>query len=478
MHQRRAASAAPTSAMMDMTAPVMVIRHHILASLAALPTALPELARVTQALGAEIAAQGLWETLLLVAMFLALGFLVERLYWRATTGFRHRLIALPLDTVQERLRAVGLRLAFGLGWTASFAVGSLGAFLLFDWPPLLHALIARVLLLVVVVWLTTILLRFVIAPGAERFRILPVSTASARHWYFWLTIAVGWYAGAHVLHRFLIDLGLSEPVEILLADIFSLVWLGILLLALWRRPALRSEEEPSAERRATARLRNALLTVALVLAWLLVPIGALKFFYTVVILAGLLALLRITNLSAHHVLRPAGTEHAEAVPPLISALLDRGLRALWIIGAALLLAWIWEVDFSSMSSDTTLSRLLRGALHAVVIVLVVELVWHILRTWIDRNLAEAQGTGAADTPEAHQRRARVRTLLPIARNVLFVVLVVMAALMALSALGIEVGPLIAGAGVVGVAVGFGSQTLVIYAARLGVGRQGMPVASR
>ena len=54
----------------------------------------------------------------------------------------------------------------------------------------------------------------------------------------------------------------------------------------------------------------------------------------------------------------------------------------------------------------------------------------------------------------------MRTLLPIARNVLFVVLVVMAALMALSALGIEVGPLIAGAGVVGVAVGFGSQTLV------------------
>ena len=114
----------------------------------------------------------------------------------------------------------------------------------------------------------------------------------------------------------------------------------------------------------------------------------------------------------------------------------------------------------SMSSDTTLSRLLRGALHAVVIVLVVELFWHVLRTWIDRNLAEAQGTGAADTPEAHQRRARVRTLLPIARNVLFVVLVVMAVLMALSALGIEVGPLIAGAGVVGVAIGFGSQTLV------------------
>jgi moderate conductance mechanosensitive channel len=43
---------------------------------------------------------------------------------------------------------------------------------------------------------------------------------------------------------------------------------------------------------------------------------------------------------------------------------------------------------------------------------------------------------------------------------LFVVLIVMAALVALSSLGIEIGPLIAGAGVVGVAVGFGAQTLV------------------
>ncbi|MFO1046774.1 MAG: mechanosensitive ion channel family protein [Geminicoccaceae bacterium] len=453
--------AAPAGAMMgDMTAPVMAIRHHVLASLGAIPTALPELARVGKAIGLEIAAQGLWETILLVVMFLGLGFLVERLYWRATTGFRRRLIAMPLETVQERLRAVALRLGFGLAWTASFAVGSLGAFLLFAWPPLLHTLIARLLLLVVVVWLTTILLRFVIAPGAERFRILPIGTASARHWYVWLTLAVGWYFGAHLLHGFLIELGLAEPVQILLADIFSMIWLGIVLLALWRRPALRPEVEPNPERRAAARLRNTLLTVALVLVWLLVPIGAVKLFYTLVVLAGLAALLRITNLSVGHILRPAGSEQAEAVPPLVSAVLDRGLRALWIIGAGLLLAWIWEVDVNAMAGDTTLSRLLRGTLHAVVIVLVVELVWHIVRTWIDRSLADARATAGPDTPEAAQRRARVRTLLPIARNVLFVVLLVMAALMALSALGIEVGPLIAGAGVVGVAIGFGSQTLV------------------
>ena len=160
-----------------------------------------------------------------------------------------------------------------------------------------------------------------------------------------------------------------------------------------------------------------------------------------------------------HVLRPAGADSAESVPPLAGVLLERGLRALWIVGAALLLLWIWEVNVNSMTGDAAFARLLRGAMHAIVILLVIELLWHVMRTWIDRRLAEA-AIEPGGTPEAIHRRARVRTLLPIARNVLLAVLAVMAVLMALSALGIEVGPLIAGAGVVGVAIGFGSQTLV------------------
>ena len=54
----------------------------------------------------------------------------------------------------------------------------------------------------------------------------------------------------------------------------------------------------------------------------------------------------------------------------------------------------------------------------------------------------------------------MRTFLPIFQNMLFAVIVVMAVLMALSSLGTEIAPLIAGAGVVGVAIGFGAQTLV------------------
>src|SRR6185312_7591575 len=88
-----------------------------------------------------------------------------------------------------------------------------------------------------------------------------------------------------------------------------------------------------------------------------------------------------------------------------------------------------------------------------------DLLWHLTRTFIDRTITVAN-TRTGLEAEAAARHARLRTLLPIVRNILFIVIAVIAVLMALSALGVAIAPLIAGAGVVGVAIGFGAQTLV------------------
>lgn len=55
---------------------------------------------------------------------------------------------------------------------------------------------------------------------------------------------------------------------------------------------------------------------------------------------------------------------------------------------------------------------------------------------------------------------RIQTLLPVIRNILLVVLVTLSSLIVLSELGVDIMPLLAGAGVLGIAVGFGAQTLV------------------
>jgi moderate conductance mechanosensitive channel len=58
------------------------------------------------------------------------------------------------------------------------------------------------------------------------------------------------------------------------------------------------------------------------------------------------------------------------------------------------------------------------------------------------------------------RSARARTLLPLLRTAVLIVLVTIVALIVLSELGLNIAPLLAGAGVVGLAIGFGSQALV------------------
>jgi len=98
-----------------------------------------------------------------------------------------------------------------------------------------------------------------------------------------------------------------------------------------------------------------------------------------------------------------------------------------------------------MSSAISIAAVLVGAL----------VVWELVSGSIERYLASTDLDG-----NRVERSARARTLLPLARNALFIVLVVMVSLIVLSELGVNIAPLLAGAGVVGVAIGFGSQTLV------------------
>lgn len=59
-----------------------------------------------------------------------------------------------------------------------------------------------------------------------------------------------------------------------------------------------------------------------------------------------------------------------------------------------------------------------------------------------------------------RRAAQIRTLGPVLSGLATTIVVIIAAMMALSEVGVEIGPLLAGAGIVGLAVGFGAQTIV------------------
>jgi len=86
--------------------------------------------------------------------------------------------------------------------------------------------------------------------------------------------------------------------------------------------------------------------------------------------------------------------------------------------------------------------------------LLAYLLWEIARTAIDRRL-QAEGDPRTDVPAS-----RLRTLLPLLRLRILITIIGMATMSFLAALGVDILPLLAGASVVGLAIGFGSQTLV------------------
>lgn len=94
--------------------------------------------------------------------------------------------------------------------------------------------------------------------------------------------------------------------------------------------------------------------------------------------------------------------------------------------------------------------------------LVAYVLWQITRIAIDRKMAAETGPEqlAEAGDEGGGRGSRLGTLLPLIRRAIQVTIAVMAIMTVLSALGVNIGPLLAGAGVIGLAVGFGAQTLV------------------
>ena len=98
---------------------------------------------------------------------------------------------------------------------------------------------------------------------------------------------------------------------------------------------------------------------------------------------------------------------------------------------------------------------------ATVTLVIAYLTWEVIRTALGQSLLRppragiASGEGSADLAAT-----RLQTFAPVLRNFLFVVVITVATLVCLAALGINITPLLAGAGVIGIALGFGAQTLV------------------
>ena len=135
--------------------------------------------------------------------------------------------------------------------------------------------------------------------------------------------------------------------------------------------------------------------------------------------------------------------------------LDVTLRTFVYIVAVATLLDIWGFDVVGWITESAGRHFLSSTVSIVIVVIAALVLWEAVSAAIERYLERA-----SEDTTALARRARARTLLPLLRNALFLTIAVMVVLVILSEIGINIGPLLAGAGIAGLAIGFGSQKLV------------------
>ena len=122
------------------------------------------------------------------------------------------------------------------------------------------------------------------------------------------------------------------------------------------------------------------------------------------------------------------------------------------------IAQVWGVNFGDPSNWVARS------LDVIVVLFCAYIAYRAVELWIDSKVEEEEPHADAETEIGGEPggagATRLATLLPIFRNFLLITIVTIAGMIALSEMGVNIAPLFAGAGVVGLAIGFGAQTLI------------------
>lgn len=375
-----------------------------------------------------------------------------------------RALLLLLRGVSEFV-VVGI--AIGAGYGVAMATGSThGEVELFE------SLILNAFFFVQVAKIAT---RFALSPKFSSLRLVPLDDEQAYYWRFWLFIIYN-LLGYGVMVAVPV---ISRNISFLLADsVRMMIVLAAVLIAIFavlrNRVATRDRILDYAGRQSNVLASGlievmgriwhavAIFYVLLLLSvWLSRPFDATAFmvkataFSVLSVMIGTLVSLMLTRAITDGVHLP---ENVHQRLPLLERRLNAFVpRVLSIVRflvfvcvlLGILQAWA-AVDVMSWFGSSDGQDWVGRLVSALIVAFIGFLIWLGIMSWVDLRL----------NPRGRLPTSREKTLFGLFRNAFTILLLVMIALLALSELGVNIGPLIAGAGVFGLAISFGSQKLV------------------
>lgn len=415
----------------------------IIASVPGLPGTLANAAAKLDGLAADLSLVSIG---IVLAGSIAAGLIAEFLFGLAfrTSSPEPSALARAARTLPVALSGVAVFLAVAL---SGIVIAKLGA----DMRDLLIGLVGAL----AVYRVTDRVVATLLSPREESSgtRVVPVSDARARIWSSRIPMLAGLIALCIWAVEALRQLGVSGPQLVAAnAGLMLLCALaGIELVWRDRKAGLGLPGEEAVRGGGDDRSAAVWASVAILTAWVLWLAGFYGIAWIVLMALVLPKLVRTIKSSFVRIREAEGMAASFA---LIAS--ERLLIAALLLTAAIILMVVSKAGLAGVADGGLFVRVISGLSQTAVILLVADLCWHLtaagLDAWLHRQL------GSAGRDEA--RQARLRTLMSVFRNGLLIVVGLIALMMTLSALGIDIGPLVAGAGVAGVALGFGAQSVV------------------
>ncbi|MFG6667735.1 mechanosensitive channel protein [Halomonas sp. HNIBRBA4712] len=319
--------------------------------------------------------------------------------------------------------------------------------------------------------------RMLFSSSYEGLRLLPISATEAGYWNRWIARLVGMVGyGLMVvvpLTNFYITPALGQAVGTLIMILAFIYAVGVVLR---NRVRLRDNLQDMGRRSTMTASRIslnlfartwhlfALLYFLIVFVLVLVrPGDALPFvlFATlktlVAVVVGILLSSFLTQTIGRRITL---SDDVRRKLPMLEHRLNsyvpnalRVIRTIILVAVVMVVLDAWGAFNLASWYASERGGLIVGRLISIAVILIVSLgIWLGLASLIEHKLNPETGGG--------EPSARAKTLLSLFRNALAIAMVTITGMILLSEIGINIGPLIAGAGVLGLAIGFGAQKLV------------------
>ncbi|OOC10149.1 mechanosensitive ion channel domain-containing protein [Thioalkalivibrio halophilus] len=390
--------------------------------------------------------------------------------WVLNAAERYRLLrTLPGVGLAAVIDFVAVVLAWIAGYAlALFVLGETGAM------ETRHSLFLNAFLLIE---LARAALRLIFATRYQGLRLLPMEGEEAAYWNAWLARIVSYIGYGLLLLVPLTSLHISlEAGRSLGLLVMLTAFLYAATIILQNRQRVHGRLMVLANRSyfSFTRITTGLLArfwhvlallyfLALTVVSVVRPEDALPFMATATLqtliaaFVGFFVATLLTQIIGRRIALPEETrEKFPLLETRLNAYVPKALKTMRLVILLIVLAVIadgWGAfnlfDWVRSGAGTLI---LGTAISVALILLGAALVWLVFASWIEHRLNPNTGNG--------EPTAREQTLLTIFRNAVAIALLVFTLMIVLAELGMNIGPLLAGAGVLGLAIGFGAQKLV------------------